>query len=826
MKNILLIFLAALIPFLSYSQRYDPTNNYGTEEKRLKVDSAFSVPVLTDTIFLSVLNPIANIIYVQSPTGQPDTGFWVFEQGRFKRMIAGVENVVTTNATIGAIYNADTWVNLDTFTSNFAGYSINGDSNIAFTSGSTGRQVLSLDRHTNLDRWSMSVKVIIGAKSSTSNGFGLGLFGVGDVSTADFYVYFNMTNHATQSGKLYMNMGVSVRDSSYIGLPFIVGDTVQLDFTYNYDNLKYTAKVYNFRSDSSVTSNFSGGELASQGLTTAFALPGISKFSVFSRSGDWVLDSFAISSNTIKNADIAFAGDSKGEGASVFDMFYSYPKRIMRVFPNSIQLAGQGNSVGDLEDLAAEVNEVNPKIILLNIGYNSFANGVNHDTINAQYARVLAAYEDEDTRVISLLPQYDNEDQTTLRNWIIANRTPEQYIDAYAATLALGSAGLYDGVHPNDTGSAVIANEILKSGKLDGLMLTDYNRHDNIRDDGYNMNIYEPVKIFGRKTTGATMSQGILSLYNPNNGTTGNDVSVYFFIDNNLTARRAEIEVGSNAPVGYRFMAFHLFGTTLVEVGRFSSYYNGLMLGIDTNQVFLFTGTARPKLMVGGAVGFFGARDKVDTIAYIGGNEDIDTRNHFITKRNSSTATLNFLLTQLHNGSGNFGLTAGLMHTVSSGGLDLLGVGITPTAALHVRAGTATAGGAPIKLTLGVNTPTPEAGAVEYDGTNYYATNNSAIRGNINISRTLRDAAGTLSLNLATYNTYIFTGTTTTWTLPAVAGTANSIIYIKNAGSGDITLNAAAAANEIYDTSLTNTITIGAGAARELRSDGTQWNVF
>lgn len=184
------------------------------------------------------------------------------------------------------------------------------------------------------------------------------------------------------------------------------------------------------------------------------------------------------------------------------------------------------------------------------------------------------------------------------------------------------------------------------------------------------------------------MSQGILSVYNPNNGTTGNDVSIYFFIDNNLTARRGEIEVGSNAPVGYRFMAIHLFGTTLVEVGRFSSYYNGLMLGIDTNQVFLFTGTARPKLMVGGPVGIYGARDKVDTFAYIGGNEDIDTRNHIFTKRNSGTASLNFIRRQLHNGSGNFGLTTGLMHAVSTGGLDLFGIGTdAPSYMLTVGSG-------------------------------------------------------------------------------------------------------------------------------------------
>ena len=51
-----------------------------------------------------------------------------------------------------------------------------------------------------------------------------------------------------------------------------------------------------------------------------------------------------------------------------------------------------------------------------------------------------------------------------------------------------------------------------------------------------------------------------------------------------------------------------------------------------------------------------------------------------------------------------------------------IGVGATPTAALHLKAGTATAGTAPIKLTTGINLGTPEAGTLEYDGSELYFT--------------------------------------------------------------------------------------------------------
>jgi len=52
-----------------------------------------------------------------------------------------------------------------------------------------------------------------------------------------------------------------------------------------------------------------------------------------------------------------------------------------------------------------------------------------------------------------------------------------------------------------------------------------------------------------------------------------------------------------------------------------------------------------------------------------------------------------------------------------------LGLGITSTSAtVHIQAGSATAGSAPIKLTSGTVMTTPEAGAFEFDGTNLFFT--------------------------------------------------------------------------------------------------------
>lgn len=54
----------------------------------------------------------------------------------------------------------------------------------------------------------------------------------------------------------------------------------------------------------------------------------------------------------------------------------------------------------------------------------------------------------------------------------------------------------------------------------------------------------------------------------------------------------------------------------------------------------------------------------------------------------------------------------------------------TASAWLHIGAGTATAGQAPIKLTSGTNLTTAEAGAIEYNNT-FHATNSDAVRRHI-----------------------------------------------------------------------------------------------
>lgn len=86
-----------------------------------------------------------------------------------------------------------------------------------------------------------------------------------------------------------------------------------------------------------------------------------------------------------------------------------------------------------------------------------------------------------------------------------------------------------------------------------------------------------------------------------------------------------------------------------------------------------------------------------------------------------------------------------------------LGIGATPTAVLTLKAGTATANTAPLKFTSGTNLTNPEAGAMEWDGTNLFVTQTSGptrktIAYTSDLSSYVPYTGGTSDVNIGAYN--------------------------------------------------------------------------
>lgn len=148
------------------------------------------------------------------------------------------------------------------------------------------------------------------------------------------------------------------------------------------------------------------------------------------------------------------------------------------------------------------------------------------------------------------------------------------------------------------------------------------------------------------------------------------------------------------------------------------------------------------------------------------------------------------------------------MGTYDSGYIDRLvidrttgnvGIGTTaPTALLNIKAGTATAGTAPLKLTSGVDLTTAETGTVEYDGTNLHFTPTGTLRESIHFGS--KESA---ILTAGTATTITTAGAKTTSVIliqPTSAETTLLGVYVstKNAGSFVLT-HTTAAGTETFD---------------------------
>jgi hypothetical protein len=83
-------------------------------------------------------------------------------------------------------------------------------------------------------------------------------------------------------------------------------------------------------------------------------------------------------------------------------------------------------------------------------------------------------------------------------------------------------------------------------------------------------------------------------------------------------------------------------------------------------------------------------------------------------------------------------------------------------------------------------------------------------------------SAGTLTLD-KTATVWVFTGTTTTWTLPAISGNTRLRYVVYNRGSGNLTLQRAGSDNLYAAGASVTSVTIAAGSSNAIINDGSFW---
>jgi hypothetical protein len=168
----------------------------------------------------------------------------------------------------------------------------------------------------------------------------------------------------------------------------------------------------------------------------------------------------------------------------------------------------------------------------------------------------------------------------------------------------------------------------------------------------------------------------------------------------------------------------------------YAAYIENLHTGTNANNVGLFvqaTGpnnnmaiSAKASGGVGNTVGYFEGAAGSPIIA-------------LLQPTSSSNAVITFTVASQSTWSiGNRGTTSDFVFNASQffSGVDALklshstgnmgvGHGSGTTAKVHIAAGSSSANTAPLKFTQGTVMTTPEAGAVEFDGTNYFVTSGS-----------------------------------------------------------------------------------------------------
>lgn len=231
------------------------------------------------------------------------------------------------------------------------------------------------------------------------------------------------------------------------------------------------------------------------------------------------------------------------------------------------------------------------------------------------------------------------------------------------------------------------------------------------------------------------------------------------FLENN--SLQAIIRTGGNVGIGTANPGSLLQVNGGVAIGYSASTAaptNGLLVsGMITPSVGTSNGIDWPNDPFGGGgddawIRYYSDNGAEDMKLQIGtsndGQDDID----FVQ---SGASRLSIEMGHVSIPNGNFGVS------------NRIGAGIaavSTTARLHIGAGTATANTAPIKFTAGTNLTTPEAGAMEWDGTNLFLTNSSNTRQTINQGLT-----STATLDFPSTNNNSFNNLTVTVT-GAVAG--------------------------------------------------------
>lgn len=653
-----------------------------------------------------------------------------------KRDTTGVNGTVTRSEIRNALYNKknlqrhlgtlfddNTWTTIDNLTVNGATASV--VSNKIDISGGAGDYTETLDvpGGTLLEHWKITGKFKATEKSSTSYGFGVGIRSYNSYATLNSAARFDATS--TGNGILSLNnSGLDKIVTSALG--FSVNDYIVLTLERDVDLFTLTAK--NVNTGATVSGTYRCDP------TSSPALHNSGTFSVFSYGGTFTLDSLNVTSREVKYTPLMVIGDSKTQLAGTGVTFGNrYAAQLSNYFGPTIISAGSSDRVGEVVLRTGEIIALHPLQALIAVGSNNPRSSVPDATTFADYDTLTNRLTAAGIKVYHLLPFPESfgggelgVDQSALRAHIVATYSAADIIDVEKPLQQCASCLSTDDVHPNLAGQSVILNAIVESFKLNDVV-------QGVGDVAYKSqeNTFTQRQIIsGDFTTkaGLKINGFIAQPYGVNN---------IFMGDNFEYNGSAFLRLATGySSVWYQQNGAHIFQTAPSGAAGSSFFHstvlklfaNGHISNTDTDHGFNFG--------IYGTSGFIANSASPDGVVIRNdgiGEATIKFYNDHMLRSNGQYLDIESAVGHpIYMGfstTSNAGNTVNFFNgraVVANDGSIYAGKihigGTSPTARLHIVAGTATANTAPIKLTSGTNLTTPEDGAIEYDGTHYYAT--------------------------------------------------------------------------------------------------------
>jgi len=414
---------------------------------------------------------------------------------------------------------------------------------------------------------------------------------------------------------------------------------------------------------------------------------------VYNLSG--TIDLLSLSSYSTSRAPyIVCVGDSKTKGFSSGSSSLRYPSLLSDI-GNTQVFGGSGDRTIEIVQAISRLCQKKPKYAILCLGRNDLASSVSSATWQSNYMGIVDSLENYGVTVLHQLPLPESSglDQSSLRSWILSNFSGNT-IDTTGFVRATMVSS--DGIHPNEFGYKNVAKQILSSG----LIIKEGNK--SIRsNETYNIYRYLAGVLAGSGTTDFlprfTGSSFLGNSALSDNGTLVTSIrpfSINTSLEDKITLR------GSNNPI-IRFT--NAAGSDLAILQSSSGFvrlytFGNIPVVLSSNNVNVFSGQSTSV-----EVGRTGGYALPGT--FIHGFTDVGTDYALVVAPFTFTiGTAPLVVTNA--GKVGFGLNQ-------------------PSARIHIAAGTASAATSPIKLTAGTNLTTPEAGALEWNGTNLFITQTS-----------------------------------------------------------------------------------------------------